>query len=1042
MTIIKTPLEVIPFSGGVPTSPEKTQIEWMINGESPTGADPLVPGSSDGVLNRPALQVETNVETLDLNQQGIKEKIDEIIDVVNIHDSIINSGDGLDLYQRVDNLETKTDEIDLSIYEINDHLNLVDGQIASLSDTIGVGDPTMQSRTLRADDIHIKQMLGNYSDFDMDGKPSPGSTAVGAKGQIERNWKTAQEHDVRITSLEKWWEDSTPASLMEEVNQIRDEIGPTFSGDNINERLESMSLELSMVVPTTSSLTEHTGMDEFPLQYFDVQTENYVEVDTLYDYSIKSKSDIDYVATITKNQVGIVDDLSRSLGTAADSTLDTTAWGRINDLRSRTSDIEGILGASPLDGLQGQVKTVDEREAIHYSSLDNRINTLNNTVNVDYRTRIGELEDIVSDPNDGLYVKTNGTGEVTDPEFDKIGSWSASKQMYDNMYLDYTSGQGFIINPSTEIPDAVWSREYDETGSTWVWRNIHDSDFILGQTKKITTTNNVELVSYTSGDDGNYIPIFGHDPSYKVQIRGQIIGNLNLDVGSDIRKFNSVLLGATAQTVSLGQVDKSTLIVGKDVNSIKYKTPTNEYEILHLGNYQNFISDVNPQLGFVMQPTAKIGYAGVDVIKLDGSILKIGSSNVTTNIDSLVNKLDMNIGTTIRFKIDDTTNRSAISNVNNDLVFGDTVGTNILAKDFYVRGSGSNLYRVWHDGMDAPSDGGYYARKDGQWAVFNPNGGSGGGIGDEVPQTGKPYVRVNVDGVGFWEESGSRDITLRNDSSIKTNTNSGVLTVLSTDKATLVTSVGVSSGKVHLVGVVNDFVVNSKISTPTGGSLITQQATKIEIGDPTKVIPTHTPGEIYVGHTNQKRVWHDGMDAPSDGNFYSRRNNTWSIIHDGVDPTKNVVINEPNAYKIGNLDVAKVVALGVDKQVVVGDPTSFIKIDGKLTDISLAPVGVGNSFGISSTVDSQSVNIISVEQPATEKRIKVGDALVPLRMYASDATLNDDKILTENEFEAPIDGKKYVRQDGVWTPAYYYGDFATEAPSSPKEGDVFFEFIN
>lgn len=1041
MEIIKPILDELKYTTETPVAGSgQQQINWVKNGERPSGSDPTIVGDKSGVINRPSVQVSTNVDTLDGNQDIMLGKVNEIIDKVNIHDDIINSGDGLDLYERVDALEETTGLQGVEIANLKDVDVITDARIRSITDTIGVGDPAMRYRTLREDDLHIKEMVGNYTDFNIDGDPAPGVTAKGVKGQVERNYNTIVNQNARITALEKWWDDSTPASLMEEVDQIRSELGEYNGNDQtIYNRLDYLESSDENNTPLIQELVDHTGLNEFPLQYLDIETETHIDIATLIDYSKNSKKDINYISTITKDSANKVDDLDRSLGSPADSTMHPTAWGKINDLGIRVTKNETILGASPLDGLQGKVGTLDLREAGHFTDLDNRVGNLTETVNVEYRTAISDLQKTVSDPNTGLYVKMEGSKKTSDPDFVKNGVFSSSKEMYDGMFQEYKNGAGYATNPTDQGTRSAWAREYD--GTKWAWRNIFKTDFLLGIDTKIRAEDDSIVLSYTLGSDGKYIPTIGHNGTTKVRVLGELIGNVYLEQTSDMFKFGKVLLGANDRTVSVGQLDKSIVVSGKDEASFKYLTNNGEYEVLHVGNYQSYISDINPEKGFTLDQDAKIGYAGADFVKLVGADFVLGSPQTTMTIDSNITKLVLDSTGSIKFNVGIDTDRTVVSYMSDKIIYGDPESQNILSTDFFVQGTGSNLYKVWHQGMDAPSDGSFYARKNNAWAVVDTGSGGSGNI-PEVPQSGKAYARVNDDGVGAWQEVGGRNIQLGTNIAIMATTNGGVVNAITVDSATVTTHIGAAAGFVKLEGTVNDFVLKRKISTATG-SVIDRGSSSLVIGDATNVVPVYATGDLYVGVVgNASKVWTDASDAPNDTNFYARKGKQWALIHDGVDPSKDVVISETKSYKIGAYSVAKVETVGADKLMKIGDSATFLEFGGKVTKIKIAEVGANNSFGISTTIAAQPINMISISQPALEKYIQLGDATVPLKVDATQMTVNGDEVLTKNEFEAPNDGNKYVRQDGQWTRAYYYGDFATDAPATPKEGDLFFEFIN
>ena len=79
--IDKLSIKELPFVDGVPDASQE-RIRWIRNGECIEGATTKY--GHDGNLNAPALGVQTNVVRLEENSIASKDKINELVDNVNL----------------------------------------------------------------------------------------------------------------------------------------------------------------------------------------------------------------------------------------------------------------------------------------------------------------------------------------------------------------------------------------------------------------------------------------------------------------------------------------------------------------------------------------------------------------------------------------------------------------------------------------------------------------------------------------------------------------------------------------------------------------------------------------------------------------------------------------------------------------------------------------------------------------------------------------------------------------------------------------------
>ncbi|AUE22743.1 fibritin neck whiskers protein [Aeromonas phage Ah1] len=163
-------------------------------------------------------------------------------------------------------------------------------------------------------------------------------------------------------------------------------------------------------------------------------------------------------------------------------------------------------------------------------------------------------------------------------------------------------------------------------------------------------------------------------------------------------------------------------------------------------------------------------------------------------------------------------------------------------------------------------------------------------------------------------------------------------------------------------------------------------------------------------------------------------------MFNGIDP--NADVNTSGAYKSKNVNIGFTEQVGADYLVHIGQNNQYTKIEGKVMDIQLAQP-VDNSFtSVKGMLKGAEINVIAVkDNVAGNSQVVVGDTNVELQMNCINAYVNGNAVIT-SAFDVPSNDIRYSRRNGQWVQSYYYGDFATNAPANPTEGDVFFEFVN
>lgn len=1052
MTIIKKVLGQLKFVDGVPAIGQ-TRINWIQNGEYLDAATSAT--DNGGALNRGAVKVQANVDTISSNQDLIKSSLDETIDKVNAHDSIINAtGDGSNLYTRVTAVETTNTSQGTTLVDHTAKFAVADAKFAIIETAIGTQPSTEPVISVRADITRTKQMLGNYKGFDVNGNPAVNAEGLGVKGQVERNWESVSNHETRIKGLEAWWDGDTPDVLIRNTRDLRTELGQSTSAttDSVYTRLSASESKGNSNATAIARIDTQIGTSNFPLQY--TNASNVVSsVPDLYQYARAIRGDVG--STVTK-VTGIDTRLTAVEGSMGTKPLpESKVWDSVTSNKTRMDAMELLVGPTPLDGLRGYVKTVDDRETNNYNRHDGIIQSINNTINLDMKPSLTTLEDEVTKASTGLKSLVRGTLLDTDPETLKLGISATNKLMYDNMYKPFVAGSGFLLDPNSTNIDSAFVRRY--VSGAWTWADVFNDDIVIGLNKRVRTPQNIAMISHEPRDSKPNLVVVGSTDSDNA-IRGTVVEPIKVQSGV-VSATSKNLVSSDDVTVSIGS-DLPVKIGTSDKSGLKVRYGSVDYPVVHTGNIIDYIKDIDPRDGFdmnrdkVINMTVTAGKLNLIKSNFDTNTITVGASQSTLSIDGVVSKLVMKAGSSIAGINVDANSANMVSSAKlsglNYVVIGDNTNSAVL----HAAGSdlkstkvkvGSTLHAIWHDGLDAPSDGAYYARMNGAWTTFNPNGG-GSGIGSEAPDNGLQYTRKSLNGTGSWEVLGSKNISL----------NSGIKVVGNTTNSGVVDVINVSAGGVLTVGEVNStrktvigglvgslkFDANTAVTSTINNRTVNliQANTGLEIGDATITTTfANVPKVTYLG--SARNVWHDGIDAPSDGKYYARQSGTWQSVFNGVNPDADVNLNL-KSYKSGNIVVGGTEQVGSDFIVNIGDSAQYTRIRGKVMGMRLAQPAEGQSTEIRGMLDGADVNVISTsDRVAGTNRVVVGDASLDLDLKGRIATINDDVVMTINAYEAPKNGKRYSRKNGAWVESYYYGNFAS-APTTPTEGDVFFEFVN
>ncbi len=383
----------LPYVDGPPDAGQ-SRIEWIKNDEEITGADTKY--GSEGVMNRPIVEVQRNVEALDVNIKTIASSLNTANEDIKVIQGILDVSGDVDALAQIGQNTQDIDVIKVTVQTHASELNDLNEHIDANTDDIGVYNQETDSvyRTVRNDLLWIKNELGQYTGQDINGVPTPGNDSTGMKRRIMTNSSVIVDHGVRLTDLETKFADSDVGSLTIEVEHLREEMGPRTSFTTpVFSRLSSIDLTLSRQNADLDGIKQSIG---YP---------NTTSIITTTNANSSAINDIN----LELNQSGGIKPRLTTVETAiGGDDLPTTIQGRIKLNTDAIGALNTVVGSDSSSGLRFNVSW------------------LNNVVGVDasggkpepdgsllYRTR--ELEGTISGMSNDIQniqtdVGTNSTG--------------------------------------------------------------------------------------------------------------------------------------------------------------------------------------------------------------------------------------------------------------------------------------------------------------------------------------------------------------------------------------------------------------------------------------------------------------------------------------------------------------------------------------------------------------------------------------------------------------------------------------------------------
>lgn len=408
------PLPKIPFVDGVPDdATTQTKIIWIKNGETLDGSPDKV--SNTGSLNRTGVNIQQNAVQLEQNTITHNDKINEVIDQVNLITENIDAIGDESVIKKVNQLDQDVRALTLSNTQTQNKVAQLTLSVNAQNDEIGEYDPEKdpKHRTIRNDIIYIKKEVGSYPGFNVDGDVDPSSTGTGLKYRVLSNQRAISMQETRITKLEDDWALSEVGQLTEEVKELRAEMGDSGLAT-------TRSIYARIKILEDGSIVMQNELDA--INSYIGRTSG--STSSINDRVNSMENSVSSLATQINDPVtGITAQITTINGQIGTASAQGSIRYDIAENKRRLMDMEMILGESGDDGLQGQVAilTGDVGEDSDPTSIKGRLSVVEGELRTN-TSALWELQGIVGNSSSGLVATSQqinkeiyGDGVSSDP---------------------------------------------------------------------------------------------------------------------------------------------------------------------------------------------------------------------------------------------------------------------------------------------------------------------------------------------------------------------------------------------------------------------------------------------------------------------------------------------------------------------------------------------------------------------------------------------------------------------------------------------------
>lgn len=408
------PLPKIPFVDGVPDdATTQTKIIWIKNGETLDGSPDKV--SNTGSLNRTGVNIQQNAVQLEQNTITHNDKINEVIDQVNLITENIDAIGDESVIKKVNQLDQDVQALTLSNTQTQNKVAQLTLSVNAQNDEIGEYDPEKdpKHRTIRNDIIYIKKEVGSYPGFNVDGDVDPSSTGTGLKYRVLSNQRAISMQETRITKLEDDWALSEVGQLTEEVKELRAEMGDSGLAT-------TRSIYARIKILEDGSVVMQNELDA--INSYIGRTSG--STSSINDRVNSMENSVSSLATQINDPVtGITAQITTINGQIGTVSVQGSIRYNIAENKRRLMDMEMILGESGDEGLQGQVAilTGDIGEDSDPTSIKGRLSVVEGELRTN-TSALWELQGVVGNSSSGLVATSQqvnkeiyGDGVSADP---------------------------------------------------------------------------------------------------------------------------------------------------------------------------------------------------------------------------------------------------------------------------------------------------------------------------------------------------------------------------------------------------------------------------------------------------------------------------------------------------------------------------------------------------------------------------------------------------------------------------------------------------
>lgn len=408
------PLPKIPFVDGVPDdATTQTKIIWIKNGETLDGSPDKV--SNTGSLNRTGVNIQQNAVQLEQNTITHNDKINEVIDQVNLITENIDAIGDESVIKKVNQLDQDVQALTLSNTQTQNKVAQLTLSVNAQNDEIGEYNPEKdpKHRTIRNDIIYIKKEVGSYPGFNVDGDVDPSSTGTGLKYRVLSNQRAISMQETRITKLEDDWALSEVGQLTEEVKELRAEMGDSGLAT-------TRSIYARIKILEDGSIVMQNELDA--INSYIGRTSG--STSSINDRVNSLENSVSSLATQINDPVtGITAQIATINGQIGTASAQGSIRYDIAETKRRLMDMEMILGESGDDGLHGQVAilTGDVGEDSDPTSIKGRLSVVEGELRTN-TSALWELQGVVGNSSSGLVATSQqinkeiyGDGVSSDP---------------------------------------------------------------------------------------------------------------------------------------------------------------------------------------------------------------------------------------------------------------------------------------------------------------------------------------------------------------------------------------------------------------------------------------------------------------------------------------------------------------------------------------------------------------------------------------------------------------------------------------------------